>query len=245
MQIVADPATQAALWKRARSMCARAVAAVGEPASLATRNGLSRQAKHDIAVWLARLESIVRKLLLALATALLSEARDLGNAGAHGLRPRTGPSLQAHAPQARPEAARSTLDLSAPETWSARFALATPRDPRAIPESHAPRIRSLWNEAPPPAASPQTEPRARHVTEPALRFAFRLEALKRVLADPIPYARRLACIFTRLLRRYPEAAHRYAIAPARPHAFDEGDPRLIVDVLSLAMAAAHLFPNTS
>jgi hypothetical protein len=218
-------------------MCVRAVEAIGEPASLAVRSGLSRATKHGIAGWLARLESIVRKLLFALATALLSETRPSPQAQVRASPPR------ANNARSRAQASRA-IDLSAPQTWSTRFALAPPHDPRAVPESRAPRIRALFGPTP-PAPPPPAEPRARHITEPALRFAFRLEALKRVLADPLPYARRVARIFSRLLRRYPEAAHRYAVAPARPHASDEGDPRLIIDVLSLAMAAAHLFPNTS
>jgi hypothetical protein len=238
MQTIADPATQATLWKRARSMCVRAIAEIGEPAALAVRNGLSRATKHEIAGWLARLESIVRKLLLALATALLSEAPLRVEVGA-----RASGAQRARGPRSSLQTSK-TLDLSAPRTWRARFALAPPHDPHSVPESRAPRIRALWGPTP-PAPPPPTEPRARQLTEPALRFAIRLEALKRVLENPIPYAERLARIFTRLLRRYPEAAHRYAVAPARPHAFDEGDPRLIIDVLAIAMAAAHLFPNTS
>jgi hypothetical protein len=244
MQIIADPATQDALWKRACALSERAIAAIGEPVAIAARTNLSRKTRHEIAGWLALLESIVRKLLLALAAPFLNEARSPGNVGARGLRPRIAPAAQACALDARPQAARPQPELWAPQTWSARFALAPPRDPRAVPERLAPRIRALWGPTP-PAPPPPSRSGARHVTEPAVRFAFRLEALKRVLQEPLPYARRLARALARLVRRYPGAAHRYAVAPARPHVFDERDPRLIIDVLAIAMAAAHVFANTS
>lgn len=237
MHIISDPSAQAALWTRARSMFARAIEAIGEPSTIAAKAALTRQTKYDIAGWLGRLESIVRKLLLALAAALFDEARQSGKAGARGLRPRHAPEVQAHASQARPEAARSDFNLAAPETWPARFALAPPRDPHAVPESRAPRIRALWG--PTPAPLPPAPVRAEsRVTEPALRFALRFEALKRVLADPIPYATRLARVMRRLVRRYPSAADRYAIAPARPCVSDEGDPRLIIDAITAAMFGA-------
>jgi hypothetical protein len=239
MNSTADPATQVALWKRARAMCARAIEAIGEPQALAVRGSLTRAVKHDIAGWLARLESIVRKLLLGLAAALLEdEGRPCLQVGVRGLRPHAAPVSQADAPQARPETARSTLDRSAPQTWPARFALAPPCDPHAVPNARAPRVRALWGEtaAPPPIPAPTPK----HFSDPALRFAFRLEALKRVLADPIPHARRLARILRRLVRRYPHAAERYAITPARPYAADPGDPRLIVDAISAAMRGAPL-----
>jgi hypothetical protein len=136
------------------------------------------------------------------------------------------------------------LDRAHPETWPARFALAPPRDPRLLPESRAPRIRALWGPTPPPPPPPP--PRApRRAGEPALRFAFRLEALRRVLADPVPHAQRLARIFQRLSRRYPEAAQRFAIAPARPCVSDPVDPRLIVEVLAQAITAAPVLADTS
>ncbi|MEZ5957864.1 MAG: hypothetical protein R3C27_11715 [Hyphomonadaceae bacterium] len=78
-----------------------------------------------------------------------------------------------------------------------------------------------------------------------MRLAIRIEALRRVLDNPYRHALRLARLFRRLSRRFPEAANRYAIATAHPHASDPGDPRLIIDALGLAIAAAPLFANTS
>ncbi|MGD9981114.1 MAG: hypothetical protein AB7H66_01775 [Hyphomonadaceae bacterium] len=254
MNALSDPATHAALWKRARSMRVRAVAAIGEPADIAARRALAPETRRDIAGWLARLESIVRKLLLALAAQLLQEEQSARRKAPRieqirlaRFAARPAPPMARTASGAIPANASAKnarrVDLMRPETWPVRFAFAPPRDPHLVPESRAPRIRALWG--PPPPPPPQPPPRVRRAAEPALRFAFRLEALRRVLDDPISYAQRLARIFPRLIRRYPEAAHRYAIAPARPHADDDGDPRLIIDVMGLAMVAAHLFPNTS
>jgi hypothetical protein len=67
MHAFSDPSTLSALWTRTRAMFERARAAIGEPAAIAMRTALTRETTRDIAGWLARLESIVRKLLLALA----------------------------------------------------------------------------------------------------------------------------------------------------------------------------------
>lgn len=259
MQDLANPAFHAELWKRAQTMCARAIAAIGEPAALSVRGNLPRQARHEIAGWLALLESIVRKLLFAAAAAIIMDEGRRANRDKAprvetiriaGLHTRVAPPALSGVSGAKAEAVRVKpqpslrIANSDPETWPARFAFAPPRDPHLVPESRAPRIRALWGPTPPPPPPPA--PRAeRRVTEPAMRFALRLEALKRVLADPIPHARRLARVFQRLIRRYPQAVHRYAIAPARPYAADEGDPRLIIDVMAIAMTAAHVFANTS
>ncbi|MGD9980307.1 MAG: hypothetical protein AB7H66_00100 [Hyphomonadaceae bacterium] len=251
MFALTDPAAHAALWKRAISMQARACAAIGGPAALAQRGALSSETRYDIAGWIARLESIVRKLLLALAGALIREERERAardrtpklelvriQPAPFGLR-RTSQSHAAPTPARNapaPTRARS-FDPEHPETWRARFALAPPRDPHLVPESRAPRIRALWGPTPPPAPPPP--PRAEPVRkETTLRFAIRLEALRRVLADPFPYAERLGRLMHRLVRRWPHAAERYAIAPNRPCAPDEGDPRLIIDSIDAAMTAA-------
>jgi len=244
MYAVADPSPLTALWMRVRAMFARARAAIGAPAAIAARTALTPEAGRDIAGWLARLESIVRKLLLAVAAGLVQDERH--NAA-------RGPLLVWRAAQAAtaPEQSkrasggprRSNFDRAQPETWPARFALAPPRDPRAVPDRQAPRIRALWGATPPPAAAP-SPPAPSRATEPALRFALRLEALRRVLHDPIPYAQRLARIFQRLSRRYPEAAHRFAIAPARPCLGDPDDPRLIIEAIAAAITAAPVLADT-
>lgn len=78
-----------------------------------------------------------------------------------------------------------------------------------------------------------------------MRLAMRFEALRRVLADPVPHIRRLAQVVPRLCRRNAYAATRYASETARPYHSDERDPRLIIDAMALALAAAPAFLNSS
>jgi hypothetical protein len=95
-----DPATQAALWKRARAMFARATNEIGEPSAIAAKAALSSRTRFIIAGWLARLESVVRKLLLALAAGLL---QDNSQAGERGPQLRIAPASQASTPSVRPD----------------------------------------------------------------------------------------------------------------------------------------------
>ncbi len=226
-----DPSAIAALWSRARAMFARASAIIGAAQSLAAIASLTRARRREIACWLGLAESIVRKLIFAEASLLHREPA-----------PRAAPHTANAAAKDHAKPARQ-IDPDQPSTWPARFAFAPPRDPLAVPESRAPRIRALWGPSSQP--SPPAPRAPAHSTPTPLRFAFRLEALRRVFADPVPYARRLARIFHRLSRRHPEAAHRYAIASARPHGVDLADPRLIVEVIALALTAAAVLANTS
>jgi hypothetical protein len=63
--LIADP-----LWRRARAMFARALAAIGDIAIIAALKTLAPDVRRQIVAWLAPLEHIVRKLLLAEAAAL-------------------------------------------------------------------------------------------------------------------------------------------------------------------------------
>jgi hypothetical protein len=76
-------------------------------------------------------------------------------------------------------------------------------------------------------------------------LALRFEALRRAIADPTPLARKLARTLPRLCRRYRDAALRYAVATARPYRSDQGDPRLIVEVMALALLVVPIFANSS
>jgi|CXWL01.1.fsa_nt_gi hypothetical protein len=225
-----------ALWLRLRSMFVRASDIIGTPQTLARLGALTRRRGHEIGCWIARLECIARKLLFAQASRLHPTSSFPTRAGAIR-NPGANAALRRHATP------RAEIDLTQPETWPARFKLAPPRDPRAVPESRAPRIRALSGS---PASSPSTPPRAApHRTPACLRFAFRVEALRRVFDNPAAHARRLARIFHRLKRRFPEAAARYALITARPHAADSGDPRLIVEAMMIAITAAQFFLNSS
>jgi hypothetical protein len=228
-----DTSPLAQLWTRARAMFARACDIIGPLERLAALAVLTRKRRYEIATWIARLECIARKLLFAEASRLDVLQTSSSRTRASAIR----------SPGATSARLAPAFDPTQPETWPARFKLAPPRDPLAVPESRAPRIRALWGSSPPPP--PSIERAAAHKTPAPLHFAFRVEALRRVLENPLPHAQRLARIFHRLQRRFPEAALRYATATARPHAIDPGDPRLIVDALSLALSAAPLFANTS
>ena len=216
------------LWQRLCSMFARAADIIGKPETLARVEALTHKRRHEIACWLARIECIARKLLFAEAATLTVEP-DKPQATTRAAMPRSR--------------ARKAIDPTQPHTWPARFRLAPPRDPCAVPESRAPRIRALWGSTPPTPAPTNRAPA--QATPAPLHLAIRAEALRRVLENPHPHARRLARLFHRLKRRFPEATSRYAIAAARPHAADPGDPRLIVDALVIAITAAELFANTS
>ena len=242
----ANPDAIAKLWQRLRSMLTRVSVIVGALPALAILSGLTRRRQREIASSIALLEAIVRKLLLIAA----AELRKVERANAKSSRlphleivtlasPKLGVS-----PRPTPTRNPPPFDPSQPETWRVRFKLAPPRDPLACPESRAPRIRALWGDAP----SPEPRRNTAHAAKPrpaAMRLALRFEALRRVLENPLPHARRLARIFHRFGCRYPEAAGRYAVASARPHASDPGDPRLIIECMMLAIAAAEIFANTS
>jgi hypothetical protein len=64
-----------------------------------------------------------------------------------------------------------------------------------------------------------------------------------VLADPMPFARRLARIFHRLRRRCPEAALRFAISAPRAYVVDPEDSRLRLDAMSVAMESSYAFDS--
>jgi hypothetical protein len=79
----------------------------------------------------------------------------------------------------------------------------------------------------------------------AFRLARRLEALRRVLADPLPYAERLARLLVRLRRSFPEVTMRFAMAPARAVTADAEDPRLVLQATGLALETTWASSDTS
>jgi hypothetical protein len=235
------------LWLRLRAMFVRASESIGAPQTLARLGALSRQRRHEIGCWIARLECIARKLLFAEASALhhtssfRTRACAIRNPGANALFRAATPNADKPCPR------RAEIDLTQPTTWPALFKLAPPRDTLAVPESRAPRIRALWGaHTPPPPPPTSAAARTTPQTTPmAVQFAFRIEALRRVLENPAPHARRLARVLHRLKPRFPEAPARYAIIAPRPYAPDAGDPRLMIECLALAITAAEIFLNSS
>ena len=132
----------------------------------------------------------------------------------------------------------------------ATFALSPPRDPLLVPDARAPRIRALWDEGPPIFVTALTPANIKHapvrsVRDAPVRLARRLEALQRVLENPLPHARRLARLLTRARRRFPEIAHRYLFAPARTGDYDKEDPRLAIDAISAALHAPDVITDSS
>jgi hypothetical protein len=236
MHVIAEPL--ATLWDRTRAMLVRALAAIGAPEAIAAMRVLTEERRRAIALWLGLIEHIVRKLLLAEA-AMFAPKEAPRTAG---FQPAIHLSQTSPQRSKAPRASRS-IDRSQAETWPAHFSLALPRDPLAVPESRAPRIRALWGNTPTPAKPlPARKASERDV---ALNLAFRLEALRRVLADPAPHAQRLARLLLRLRRRFPEVIQRFVVAPARVSFYDERDPRLSIDAMSMGMDGAIALSDSS
>jgi hypothetical protein len=233
-------------WERARASYARAIAQLGGPAAIAAIARLSRALRLEIVRWLCPLEHIARKLLLAEAGRLL---RDERARAAHGPRlvriPLRG--IARHATSRNAQTVFSPVygggKGAPPETWNARFSFAPPRDPLAVPEARAPRMRALWGSSAPAAPPPPRTPRTLDEAEAPFRLARRFEAVRRVLADPLPYAQRLVRLLVRLLPRYPEAVRNFAFSPARASGYDPADPRLSIDATGLALN--FVFADTS
>lgn len=228
-------------------MFARAVEAIGAPAAIAVMTLLDKKRRRDIIRWLLLLEHIVRKLLLAEAASLPQERPNgpqVTFIPLRGMYVAPPPPPVAKAGKRARRALR--LDPDHPETWPARFALALPRNPLLVPDARAPRIRALWGPSPPPPPPPPPRaPRIAHPEETPQRLARRLEALRRVLADPLPHARRLALILKREVRRFPEIVTRYALAPARTSFYDPADQRLGVHAYTPTFEAPPKFRDSS
>jgi hypothetical protein len=234
----------APLWDRLRATFARVIAAIGAPAAIAVMTLTSRKARLDILRQLVMLENLVRKMLFADAAALPPPEAPRGP---QLIRVPLRPGLVIVNPPQRRRARRTPrqIDLTRPETWSAPFALAMPRDPRLVPDHRAPRIRALWDETPRrPAPEPKRRaPPQRHAAP--FRIARRFEALRRVLEDPTPHVRRLAAAHRRALRRSPEIVADYALRATRRSGYDPADVRLPVDIASAALIARARLCDTS
>lgn len=246
MQTASSPPLDTALlWERLRALFARVIAAVGAPAIIAALT-LTPRMGAEIVRELALVEILARKLLLADAVAFLPPPQRgprllVAPLRASGVYTLPQPRRRRCAPApARPRA----LDLANPDTWSARFALALPRDPRAVQERRAPRIRALWCETGAlPLAAPERAPPQRQ--SEAFRIARRAEALRRMLNDPSPYARRLARARGVGVTRSREIITRYALRAPRRFTGDRHDPRLTIEIFSAAIGAQAALADTS
>jgi hypothetical protein len=248
-----NTASSQPLWPRARASFARAVAAVGDAASIALIDRLPRALRRAIVDWLYPLECIVRRLLFAEAAALRCTVRE-----EHGPRlvqvQLRSLGLAQHAPppwpgglQTPPVAAIEEMWGSEdprsknPETWRAQFSFALPRQSNIV--ANGPRIRALWGPDAPTA--PARTPREIKPQDAPFRLARRFEALRRVLENPRVYAERLARLLHCHARRIPRLIQRYMWQGARSDAFDPDDPRLSLDALAAAFDAPDAFKDTS
>ena len=249
------PFTAEPLWTRARAMFARAVAAIGDASSIALLEALPRELRRQIVAWLHPLECVVRRLLIAEAAALhrADDRRTRRSSiqtvqvGSLGLAQSWTAGLQTRtnsvAGKCASEDVRSMIDRARPESWRASFSFALPRNPHFVPNSRAPRIRALWGPTP-----PEPPPRAPRVLKPEdapFRLARRFEALRRVLADPRPYAECLVRLLVREARRVPRLVMRYVLAGSRTDDFDPSDSGLSLDALGAAFDAPEAFKDTS
>jgi hypothetical protein len=264
MTDIAASLTANPLWQRARAMFARALAAIGAIGAIAALETLSPDVRRQIVAWLAPLEHIVRKLLLAEAAKLHQRERVRAKPSVRievvplrgmaqsfldrrrlaGDRRRSGESF-AGEDAGGPGEPRLSLDRSQPQSWCASLSFALPANPDVVSNSHAPRIRALWGAAPPPALPPMRAQRAISAEDTPFRLARRLEALRRVLENPLPHAERLAHLLARAVRRFPEIVRRYLFAPARANGYDKADPRLAIDALREAWDAPEVITDSS
>jgi hypothetical protein len=224
-----------------RALFGRVIAAIGAPALLTTLTFAPRM-RTAIVRQIALLEILARKLLLAEAAELAIPPMQRGprpieiTLSASGLytlppaRRRTRTPSRAHA-----------CDPANPETWSACFALAIPRDSRAVEDRRAPRIRALWGATPAPPPAPERAPRPRN--SDAFLIARRAEALRRMLNDPTPHVQRLAR--NRRIARSRDVIRRYALRAPRRFIGDRHDPLLTVHIFSAAVRAHAILTDTS
>lgn len=228
MNAAIHQSTIAALWPRVRALFDRFIAVFGAPAALAILEFSSSDARRVIVRQLTRVEMYVRKLLLAEAM-LLTQAKQRGPRLIAV--PLCANGLYTSFNQTEREVGftrGSNVDRARPETWSVTFAFALPRDTHTVPETIAPRVRTLWGKAAQqPAASPPTPSQRRPA---ALRIARRVEALRRVLNDPTPHARRLAHAYRASSARNPTTLARYAFTTPRHLCVGRQDPQLDVDI---------------
>lgn len=78
-----------------------------------------------------------------------------------------------------------------------------------------------------------------------LRLARRLEALRRVLENPLPHAARLARILDRAVKRCSDVVRRFVFAPQRGNGHDSADDRLGIDAISLCITSTEVLPDSS
>ncbi|MEQ1818621.1 MAG: hypothetical protein ABL871_08420 [Terricaulis sp.] len=173
-------------WRVAEAFMHILHALFGDPSQVAFKHALRLETHRQISSWLRCGEAMMRRLLLIEATAYAKPA----------------PSRRARTLRKHVRKPPLACTPESPETWRVSF--------RCFAKRRIPFSKLLS------ADTPQlSDGCARGVRRAPLRFrssqalAKRYEALRRVLGDPLTYARRLA----RQLRAKPHRAYRVLIAP--------------------------------
>jgi hypothetical protein len=184
----------ARLWQIARAWLIAAMHAFGDPVAVAAT--FSPFARQALARRLRALETFALKLLLVEAARLAPPGRQRAAASTVAAR---RADIAGGKPAPQPDPAR-------PETWRVRFELRIPGDTPVAPHTSAA-----------PESQQRSAPRAPAVRDPARerakaeKLARRLEALRRVVADPLSRARRLKRKLMALGARAYDAAMRIAV----------------------------------
>ena len=196
------------LWTAARAMFARMREAVGEAAAVAARTILALDERRIIRGWLTPLEAMTRKVVLIHAMALARQgdtyaraapnthAPPLSPAGAYRPAPPAVTTIQLPPPLVRMLTANAAAAAAAPCQRT------RPPSLRLWPRRRAgPRVRDLGanllvrnverERARLALARRLKAARSRRAPE-SQRLARRIDALERLLAHPLPAARRLA-----------------------------------------------------
>jgi hypothetical protein len=155
---------RANLWAAAREALDFMATLFGGPAAIARLIWVVGARRAEMLAWLAPVERLARKLV-ALEAASLAPPPLMAAPLRQGAQP--------SAPRARRD-----IDIETPQDWPARFCVSAPQERRR-------------------PAGPATPPRSVGAPNfdglyPAFAIASRLEALRRVVEDSAPHARRLA-----------------------------------------------------
>lgn len=169
---------------------------------------------------IALLSSDTRRAILVRLRMIECYVRKLLLVEAAALPPSPAPRARATTPPRRPRNHPAT-DLAKPETWPASFRLALPRERTTSPNRRG--------------AKPTV-----NLYDSAFRLALRLEALRRVLNDPLPRARRLR----RALHGEQHIIPRYALRSPRRFVADVADHRLTLDITSRILVAIAAFDSS-
>ncbi len=205
-----DETSVPGLWETARWLMRWMIAVCGGPCALVAEVYLSRKERRQIVFWLRPVEAIIRRLLVA-------EAAKIANTPGQSKKP--GPGKGKRPAPGAPFCRVGLPDPEDPSGWTVRFSMVerSARKPdaagRHVPRLHvlevgndaavlAPaalalaakqhRLERLAGAGPAFPEAPGMRPKTSRAAGNPWRLARRIEAALRVLANPRPYAGRLA-----------------------------------------------------